>query len=513
MAPRRRNIRNLQNPLPTTQAELDALLNQRIADAIAQHEATRAHQNDGPRVQSPPVAQNSANGCTYKQFLDCKPLNLDGTGGAVSFVRWTENMDSMIHMSNCTPNQTVLYVSGMFMSEALSWWNLQVQILGDAAAYAITWDKLKEMMREKYCSRVELQMLETEFSNLTMDGPDIYGYTQRFHDLSRVVPYMVTPEFKRVERYIWGLTPQIRCMITSSHPTTVIEAITISVSLTEEAKRMNKFDKKGTKKTKDKQVESASHDDKRKIYQFKKGSQSSNNKKENPPKRTGKAFVAAAETEPKELANGKVIESDKIIKGYSLELGGRKFKIDLIPVQLGSFDIVIGTDWLSINQAEVSEHEHHLRTILELLKKQKLYAKLSKCEFWLRKVQFLGHVVNEKCIHVDPSKIEAIKNWSAPKTPTEVLEFLGLAGNYRRFIENYSKIAQSLTSLTQKDEKFDWREKQEAAFQLLKDKLCNAPILSLPVGTDDFVVYCDASRQGLGCVLMQREKVIAYASR
>ncbi|MFS7977437.1 hypothetical protein Hanom_Chr10g00903951 [Helianthus anomalus] len=163
MAPRRRNLRDVQNPLPTTQAELDALLNQRIADAIAQHEANRGNRNDGPRVQPPPVAQNPANGCTYKQFLDCKPLNFDGTGGAVAFVRWTEKMDSVIRMSNCTPNQTVLYVSGMFMAEALSWWNLQVQILGDAAAYAIMWDRLKEMMREKYCSRAELQMLETEF--------------------------------------------------------------------------------------------------------------------------------------------------------------------------------------------------------------------------------------------------------------------------------------------------------------------------------------------------------------
>jgi len=122
-------------------------------------------------------------------------------------------------------------------------------------------------------------------------------------------------------------------------------------------------------------------------------------------------------------------------------------------------------------------------------------------------------VVNKKGIHVDPAKIEAIKNWEAPQTPTEVRQFLGLTGYYRRFIENFSKIAQALTMLTKKDKKFEWTEKQEAAFQLLKDKLCGAPILSLPDGTEDFVVYCDASHQGLGCVLMQREKVIAYASR
>ncbi|GKD69381.1 putative reverse transcriptase domain-containing protein [Tanacetum coccineum] len=116
-------------------------------------------------------------------------------------------------------------------------------------------------------------------------------------------------------------------------------------------------------------------------------------------------------------------------------------------------------------------------------------------------------------IHVDPSKIEAVKSWKAPTTPSEVRLFLGLAGYYRRFIENFSKIAKPLTSLTRKNQKYEWGKKQEEAFQTLKDNLCNAPILSLPDGVEDFVVYCDASNQGLGCVLMQRDKVIAYASR
>ncbi|GJS31415.1 putative reverse transcriptase domain-containing protein, partial [Tanacetum coccineum] len=126
---------------------------------------------------------------------------------------------------------------------------------------------------------------------------------------------------------------------------------------------------------------------------------------------------------------------------------------------------------------------------------------------------FLGHVINGNGIHVDPSKIEAVKNWKAPRTPTEVRSFLGLAGYYRRFIENFSKIAKSLTILTQKSKTFNWGEEQEYAFQTLKDKLCNAPVLALPDGSEDFVVYCDASGIGLGCVLMQRGKVIAYASR
>ncbi|KAJ9538993.1 hypothetical protein OSB04_031726 [Centaurea solstitialis] len=179
---------------------------------------------------------------------------------------------------------------------------------------------------------------------------------------------------------------------------------------------------------------------------------------------------------------------------------------------LDKFVIVFIEDILIYSQSK-EDHEQHLRLVLELLKAEKLYAKFSKCEFWIREVHFLGHVVNEEGIHVDPAKIEAVKKWEAPKTPTEIRQFLGLAGYYRRFIANFSKIAQPLTTLTQKDKKFVWGEKQEEAFQLLKHKLCNAPILALPEGTDNFVVYCDASHQGLGCVLMQNEKVIAYASR
>ncbi|GKD16964.1 retrotransposon protein, putative, ty3-gypsy subclass [Tanacetum coccineum] len=128
-------------------------------------------------------------------------------------------------------------------------------------------------------------------------------------------------------------------------------------------------------------------------------------------------------------------------------------------------------------------------------------------------LRFLGHVINENDIHVDPGKIEAVKNWEAPRTPSEVRSFLGLAGYYRRFIENFSKIAKSLTILTQKNKKYNWGEEQENAFQTLKDKLCNAPVLALPDRPKDFVVYCDASCLGLGYVLMQGGKIITYASR
>ncbi|KAJ0824772.1 putative nucleotidyltransferase, Ribonuclease H [Helianthus annuus] len=926
MAPRKAvNARNDDQPppppLPKTAEELNALLEERISAAIAQYEANRTQDSGGPSSarrngHGDSSGGNAVQGCTFKQFLDCKPMNYDGTGGAVAFVRWTEKTEATIRMSKCTADQQVTFATGLFVDEALTWWNLQVQTLGDDAAYGMTWDELKEKMREKYCSRAELQRLETEFWHLTMVGADITGYTRRFHDLSRVIPYMVTPEFKRVERYIWGLAPEFRGMVTSAKPQTITEAVTLAVSLTEDCVRMEKLSLNPTEKTVT-HAES-SGDKKRKhanLNQVTRNNKGSNKKRDTNPSKEAKnsakgyqgtmpkcqkckyhhdgacriprcdkcgrlghrtedcwskgknqngngagnrndngkgrnqgcfkcgsndhfmrdcpkkdnaqarAFVIGARDareDPNvvtgtflvnnhyasilfdtgadysfmsvefkrtlgiessrlevpysiELANGKLVESGEVVRNCTLELGERSFSIDLLPIQLGSFDVVVGMDWLSKNKAEVichekiiriplandetlivhgekrdaplriiscmkaqkclrkgcvaflahvidkkaeepkledipvakefpdvfpedlpglppqrqvefridlvpgaapvakapyrlapsemqelstqlqelldkgfirpsfspwgapvlfvkkkdgtmrmcidyrelnkltiknryplpriddlfdqlqgssyyskidlrsgyhqlriqeesvpktafrtryghyeflvmpfgltnapavfmdlmnrvckpyldkfvivfiddiliysrtkEEHEQHLRTILELLKKEKLYAKFSKCEFWIREVQFLGHVVNEKGIHVDPSKIEAIKNWEAPKTPTEVRQFLGLAGYYRRFIENFSKIAQPLTALTQKDKKYDWGVKQEEAFQLLKSKLCDAPILSLPEGTEDFVIYCDASRQGLGCVLMQRQKVIAYASR
>nr|GEX17804.1 putative reverse transcriptase domain-containing protein [Tanacetum cinerariifolium] len=162
--------------------------------------------------------------------------------------------------------------------------------------------------------------------------------------------------------------------------------------------------------------------------------------------------------------------------------------------------VIVFIDDILIYSKEKEEYEEHLKTILELLKKEQLYVKILKCDFWLESVQFLGHVINSKGVHVDPAKITTIKNWATPTTPTE------------RFIEGFSLISKPLTKLTLKDKKYKWG-KEEESFQTLKHKLCSASILALPEGTKGFVVYCDASLKGYGAMLMKREKVIAYASR
>ena len=144
----------------------------------------------------------------------------------------------------------------------------------------------------------------------------------------------------------------------------------------------------------------------------------------------------------------------------------------------------------------------HLRLVLQILRERKLYAKLSKCEFWMKEVKFLGHVVSQGGISVAPSKVKAVLNWEQPTTVTEVRSFLGLAEYYRWFIKNFSQIALPLTKLTKKYAPFEWMPKCERSFQELKEKLTTAPVLTLPDPHGLLEVYCDASKKGLGCVLM-----------
>ncbi|GJR02854.1 putative reverse transcriptase domain-containing protein [Tanacetum coccineum] len=201
----------------------------------------------------------------------------------------------------------------------------------------------------------------------------------------------------------------------------------------------------------------------------------------------------------------RVCEEDIPKTAFRTQYGHYKFQV--MPFGLTNTPAV----FMDLMNRSKQEHEEHLKLILESLKKEELYAKFSKCEFWIPKVQFLGHLIDSQGIHVDPAKIESIKDWTSPKTLTEILQFLGLAGYYRRFIEGFSKIAKSMTKLTQKKVKFDWGDKQEAAFQLLKEKLCREPILALPKGAENFIIYCDDSHKGLGAVLMQNEKQILEA--
>ncbi|GJR56447.1 putative reverse transcriptase domain-containing protein [Tanacetum coccineum] len=553
-------------------------------------------------------------GCSYKEFLYCNPKEYDGKGGVVVLTRWIEKMENVQDMSGCSNDQKVKYTTGSFVGKALT------------------------------CH--EMQKLESELWNHVMVGAGHVTYTDRFHELAGLVPHLVTPESRMIERYVYGLAPQIRGMVAATEPKTMQKAVQISGALTDEAVRngsIKKVEKRGNvgetskdkngrddnKRTRTENVfattinpigrENIGHLAKdcrgvpRNVNLVNARNPTGRGNQRNQAR--GRAFMLGAEEarqdsnivtgtfndhfattlfdsgadysfvsttfipllglEPSdlgfrykiEIASGQLVEIDKVIKGCKLEIEGHVFDIDLIPFGHGSFDMIIGMDWLSNYKAEIichekvvriplpdgkvlrvvgerpeekarllmsakasdkkqeeivvvrdfpevfpddlsglppireiefrielipgaTEHVEHLRIVLEPLKKEKLYARFSKCEFWLKEVQFrLGHVINRNEIHVDPNKIEAVKNCEASRTPTEVRSFLGLAGYYCRFIENFSKIAKSLTILTQKCNTFDWNEEQELAFQTLKDMMCNALVLALP---DDPKSFCGA---------------------
>ncbi|KAD7477567.1 hypothetical protein E3N88_00703 [Mikania micrantha] len=176
--------------------------------------------------------------------------------------------------------------------------------------------------------------------------------------------------------------------------------------------------------------------------------------------------------------------------------------------------VIVFIDGILIYSKSEGDHACHIRKVLEMLRREKLYAKLSKCAFWLREVQFLGHVISPEGIMVDPAKVEAVMKWNPPKTPTEVRSFLGLAGYYRKFIQDFSRIATPLTKLTRKEVKYDWGPTQVQAFEELKRRLTEAPILTLPDGNED-IYYSEREgvrkgRKLADCALLSSEVLYRY---
>nr|GEX92897.1 putative reverse transcriptase domain-containing protein [Tanacetum cinerariifolium] len=463
------------------------------------------------------------------------------------------------------------------------------------------WEDFKTLTREEFCPSNEMQKLETELLNHVMVGAGHAAYTDRFHELARLVHHLVTPKSKRIKRYVYGLIPQIQGMVEATEPKTIQKAVQ-EPSKNRNVKDDNKRTKTGNafatpptlsgEKTQVKSCSKAKGNHQNQVMVVNEGQGCGNQGNHE----RGRAFMLGAEEarpDPNimtctftlndhyattlfdsgadysfvsttfipllgiesndlcfsyeiEIASGQLVEIDKVIKRCKLEMEGHMFDINLIPFGSESFDVIIGMDWLADHKAEIichekvvriplldgkllrvlgekteenmrklmsdmakekeqeeivvvsdflevfpdalsglppvreiefqielipgampvvkssyhlapvregvirEEHEEHLGLVLELLKEEKMYAKFSKCEFWLREVHFLGHVINGDGIHVDPSKIKSVKNWKALRTSSEVCLFLGLAGYYHSFIENFSKIAKPLTVLTQK---------------------------------------------------------------
>ncbi|XP_076928619.1 uncharacterized protein LOC143592624 [Bidens hawaiensis] len=468
----------------------------------------------------------------------------------------------------------------------------------------------------EYFDRGERQEESTKLWNHKVIGTNLKEYNTRFLEYCRLVPHLVIPEYNKVTRYIYGLPKEIRDHVRSHMPATTESAIKLAGYLMESMIRNCEEEKKTMVENDGKKrcLKPTPKVDVRKFdpYSTCNFCKRPGHKEEDCRKKLIVCFdcgerghFSAECTKKKPIAGDNIgsgarndgkrgnactfmLNTQKASELPEVITAGYEMPVQLLPMELAGFDVILGMDWLATNQARIlctekaidiltpnrkiirivgdkesgrigiiskiktshclgkgclavmayvtkepepktmdevpivsefkdvfldelpgippdreveiridliptkEDHQAHLRTILETLRKEKLYAKFSKCKFWISEVQFLGHIVNEKGIQVDPAKIEMGK----PKTPTQVISFLGLAGYYRRFIQNFSRIAVLLTSLTRKSVKFEWGPKQEEAFETLKQKLTNAPILALPEGQDNFTVYCDASHTG-----------------
>ncbi|GJX45562.1 putative reverse transcriptase domain-containing protein [Tanacetum coccineum] len=656
--------------------------------------------------------------CTFAGFMKCNPVTFYGIEGAVELQKWFEKTENIFEISECAEGKKVRTMNRM------------------------PWTEMKQLMTVQFCPIEEIQRTKHELWNLKVKEYDVVAYTHRFNELALMCPRMVEPERVKVDAYIRGLTDNIKGEVISSKPVDLNEAVRMAHKLMEQKSqaRIERILESKKRKWESHQIGNGSG----------KGNQRDNSRQtlQNNQKKGNALAMVTAPTDGKlplcehfftrhvgqctikchkcgkvghksrsfvntsfsslldikpikiedsyeaELVGGRVVSTNTILKGCTLSLVNHVFEIDLMPIELGTFDVIIGMDWLVKHDAvivcgekvvripygnktlivegdkeskskekrikdvpvihdfpevfpeelpglppprqvefqidlvpgaapvarapyrlapsemkELSKKDGSFRMCIDYRELNKLTIKnryplpriddlfdqlqgssvYSKIDLRLGYHQLrikeedipissfrtrYGHfefqvmpfgltnapavfmdLMNRVCkpyldkfvimfiddilvyskdeeehgkhlkiilelqkkerfgVHVDPAKIEAIRSWAALTTPTEVRQFHGLAGYYRRFIEGFSLISKPLTKLTQKNKKYKWGNEEEESFQTLKQKLCIAPILALPQGTKDLVVYCDASLKGYRAVLMQREKVIAYASR
>ncbi|GJX48829.1 putative reverse transcriptase domain-containing protein [Tanacetum coccineum] len=318
--------------------------------------------------------QGNDMGCSYKEFLACNPKEYDGKGGVVSLTCWIEKMESVHDMSGSSVDQKVKYNAGSFVGKALMWWNSQIRTLS------------------------------REVVNYAMAGAGHAAYTDRFHELARLVPHLVTPESRMTERYVYGLAPQICGMVAVTEPKTIQKVVQISGALTDEAVRngsIKKVEKRGNvggpskdkngrddnKRTRTGNVFATTANPVgrenmvRACYECGSTDHVRGQGHENQWNQArGRAFVLGAEEASQdpnivtglnpsklgfkyeiEIASGQLVEIDKVIKGCKLEIEGHVFDIDLIPFGHGSFNVIIGIDWLSNYKAEIICHEKVVR--------------------------------------------------------------------------------------------------------------------------------------------------------
>ncbi|GJV80135.1 putative reverse transcriptase domain-containing protein [Tanacetum coccineum] len=480
-------------------------------------------------------------------------------------------MESVFHISGCAIDNQVKFATCTLLGAELTWWNGHVRTLGHNAAYAMTWGTLKNKLTNKYCPKGDIKKLEIELHNDNKRKVDDSSRNnqQPYKKQNIARAYIVGPGEKKAYtgtlplctkcnyHHTMKCAPKCGNCKRYGHTTNDCRVNTNNnnnnnSNKNQKARACYKCGntghiKKNCPKLKNRGNRNRNGTAQRRAYALGGRDASPDSNVFTGAAPVARAPYRLASSEMKELAEQLHELFDKgFIKPSSSPWGAlvlfvkkkdKSFRMCIdyhernkltmknrypLPRIDDLFDQLQRSSVYS--KIDLRSGYHQLRVLEEDIPKTAFRTCYGHYEFQVMpfgltnapaipKVQFLGHVIDSKGIHVDPAKIESIKDWASPKSPTEIRQFLGLAGYYRRFIEGFSKITKPMTKLTQKSVKFDWGEKEEAAFQLIKQKLCSAPILALPKGSENFIVYCDASHKGLGAVLMQNEKVIAYASR
>ncbi|GJW66751.1 putative reverse transcriptase domain-containing protein [Tanacetum coccineum] len=488
---------------------VERLVTNRVAEAIAVYERNKTNPK-GARGSGGNAREDTTpevRGCSYKTFLNCKPHSFNETEGVVGLSHWFKKMESVFEISKYSEEDKVMYVVCTLEGRALTWWNSNVHSLGINVANRIPWNELKTMMTAEYCSRTEIQKMEQELWALSMKGGDINGYTNHFHELAVMCPTLVTCEYQKVKRYVWGLLERIQGNVTSSKPANVHEAICMARELVDQScpPKCIKCQRTGHQEKDCRARTPATGGNSQQNVTCYGCRQKGHYRNKFPKRKDQHNEGERPKKDPKRLSCMKTDEK----------------KLEDFPMVYNFPEVFL--DDLS-GLPPVCEVEFHIDLISgAMLVARSLYrlapSKMKELANQLKELQDKVKGRTRTPPEDDPrvaqerEVIESVKNWKTPESPTKICSFLGLAGYYRRFIENFSKIAKPLTLLTQKNKKYEWSDKKEEAFCILKDKLCNAPVLVLLDGPNDFVVYYDASNQGFGYVLMQRDKVITYASR
>ncbi|GJV27189.1 putative reverse transcriptase domain-containing protein [Tanacetum coccineum] len=440
----------------------------------------------------------------------------------------TENNDRR-DMSGCKDNKKVKYTAGSFVGKALTWWNSQIHTQSREATISMSWEDFKTLTREEFYLSNEMQELETKLWNHAMVEVGHATYTDRFHELARLVPHLVTPENKRIERYVYDLALQIRGKMVATESTTIQKVVQIAGTLTDEAIRNGSIkknhEKRGNKGEPSKD-RNGREDNKRTMTVNAFATTTNLVRRENMGHLAKDYRVVPRNVNPVNARNpaaarGVCFECRAIDRGQGHrnngnQVRGRAFMLGAEEAHQDS-NIVTGTFTLNNHYAPTlfnsgADYSFVSTTFIPLLGIEpsdlgfsyEIKIASGSRSFDVIIVSLWAYLNGHNSPYrLAPSEMEELSGQLKKLQDKDPSKDLKLIKNWEALLKLRLK----------KSKTFDWGEEQERAFQTLKDKLCNAPVLALPDGQEYFVVYCDTSGLGLGCVLMQRDKVIAYASR